>query len=109
MILQKQRLTVPDTARCGVRHRQREADLERNIVVSAPASCSAGEVRGVGRHVAARGEAAVATAAPVARTEELDRFGDDLDLLPFAAAVFGLPLAPVETALDRNRAALGEV
>src|SRR4029077_1357570 len=43
------------------------------------------------------------------RTEELDRVGDDRDRLALAGAVFGLPLAPVEAAIDRHRAALGEV
>src|ERR1700709_2226747 len=54
---------------------------------------------------------ATVAAAPgaVARAEELDRVGDDLDRLAFAAAVFGLPLAPVEPAFDRYRSALGEV
>ena len=44
--------------------------------------------------------------AAVAGAEELDRVGDDLDALAFAAAVLGLPLAPVEPSLDRHRATL---
>src|SRR5207237_7528421 len=38
----------------------------------------------------------------------LDAVGDDLDRLPLGA-VLGLPFAPVEAAVDREGAALGEV
>ena len=48
--------------------------------------------------------AAVATA-----TEELHVVGDDLDRLALAGAVGGLPLAPFEAAVDRDRPALREV
>src|SRR5215468_3907950 len=54
--------------------------------------------------VAAAGEVAVAAAA-----EELDALGDDLHGLPLARAVGRLPLAPVEPAVDADRATLGEV
>src|SRR5207237_188821 len=54
--------------------------------------------------VAAAGEVAVATAA-----EELDALGDDLHSLPLARAVGRLPLAPVEPAVDSDRATLREV
>src|SRR4029077_5524394 len=87
--------------------------LEGNVVVTAAADGCALEVRGVRGHVAAGAEDAnaVATAltAAVPRAEELDRVGDDADRLPLTAAVFRLPLAPVEASLDRHRPALGEV
>src|ERR1700710_1184903 len=94
--------------------------LERDVVFgTAPAPAGAGcgpfEVGGVGRDVAGRREAPAPTVAiasapgAVAGAEELDRVGDDLDGLAFAAAVFGLPLTPVEPAFDRDRAALGQV
>ena len=50
-------------------------------------------------------QGAVAGAPLVARAEELDGVGDDLDALPLGA-VLRLPLAPVEATLDRDRAAL---
>src|SRR5437899_2162015 len=54
----------------------------------------------------------VAAAAPalaaVTAAEELDVVGDDLDRLALGA-VLGVPLAPVEASVDRDRAALGEV
>src|SRR6266542_3347568 len=43
-----------------------------------------------------------------ARCEELDGVGDDLDALALAA-VLGLPLAPLEAPVDRDRPALGQV
>ena len=46
--------------------------------------------------------------AVAAAAEELDAVGDDLDRLALGA-VLGLPLAPVEAAVDPDRAALGEV
>src|SRR5690348_12918247 len=77
--------------------------LEGDVVVPAAARRRAFEIGAVGGRVAARGEAAaVAVAArSVARAEELHRVGDDLDALAFAAAFFGLPLAPVEATFDR--------
>src|ERR1700739_155718 len=42
-------------------------------------------------------------------TEELNVAGQKLDLLSFAAAVFCLPLAPVQTALNSDPAALLQV
>src|SRR5438309_1491952 len=50
--------------------------------------------------------AAAVAVAPAA--EELDALGDDLDGLALAS-VLGLPLAPVEPAVDRDRAALAQV
>jgi hypothetical protein len=68
------------------------------------------EVVRVDRDVRAGGEAvAAAVAGVVARArEELDRVGDDVDALA-VVAVLVLPLAPLEAAVDRDRAALGEV
>jgi hypothetical protein len=106
------------TANIPAAARPPQAGLEGDVVFGAAATrtdAGALEVRGVGRDVALRGEAAAvplaaASATPtVARAEELDGVGDDLDRLPFAAAVFRLPLAPVEPPFDRDRAALGEV
>ena len=63
----------------------------------------------------ARGDELVSPPPPppavraVAAAEELDAVGDDLDGLALAAAVLRLPLAPVEPAVDRDGAALGEV
>src|SRR5262249_42570182 len=83
-------------------------------VVLGTAPASAGRralvVGGVGRDIAARGEAvAVAPAGAVAGAEELDRVGDDADRLPFPAPVFRFPLPPIEAAFDRDRPALREV
>src|SRR5438105_8116699 len=50
--------------------------------------------------------AAAVAVAPAA--EELDALGDDLDGLALAS-VLGLPLAPGEPAVDRDRAALAQV
>src|SRR6266581_4647958 len=52
--------------------------------------------------------AAAAALAAVTAAEELDVVGDDLDRLALGA-VLGVPLAPVEASVDRDRAALGEV
>src|SRR5687767_5619588 len=88
--------------------------LERDVVVArgrGPAHRGRGEVVRVGRHVALRGEpAAVLTAvlAALARAEELDRVGDDLHRLAVVAFLVG-ELAPLEAAVDRDRAALREV
>src|SRR3954447_491058 len=70
------------------------------------------EVGGVRRYVALRGEApaaAVAAAlATVAGAEELHRVGDDVDRLALLT-LLGVPLAPLQAAGDRHRAALREV
>src|SRR5262249_3073737 len=100
----------------GAAWRRSGERLERDVVFAAAtgAGCGALEVGGVGGDVAARREAAptavaVAPAAgAVARAEELDRVGDDLDVLAFVALLV-LPLAPVEPALDRDRPALRQV
>src|SRR3954468_11817171 len=84
---------------------------KRNVVVPcAPRRCT-GEVGRVGRNVGLRREtAAVATvlAAAVAGAQELDRVGNDIDRLPLVALLV-LPLAPVETPVDRDRPALRQV
>src|SRR4051812_1346383 len=51
--------------------------------------------------------AAAAAAVLVTAAEELDGLGDDLDGLALGA-VLRLPLAPVEAAVDADRAALGQ-
>src|SRR6187549_2245539 len=87
---------------------------EGDVVVPAAASTARGSARvvgGVGRDVAAGAEAvAAAVAAPgaVARAEELDRVGDDFHALALAA-LFVLPLTPVEAAFDCHGPAFGEV
>src|ERR1700751_4607105 len=79
--------------------------LERNVVVG-----RCGEVGGLllrrtcGHElVGATGAVAVAAAA-----QELDTLGHDLDGLALRS-VLSLPLAPVEPAVDRDRAALAQV
>src|SRR5919202_1525182 len=57
-----------------------------------------------GREAAALGGRA---ACVVTAAEELHRVGDDLDALALVA-VLALPLAPLETAVEGNGAALGE-
>src|SRR6266487_2025832 len=59
----------------------------------------------------ARGHELVAAAAVAvaAAAQELDALGDDLHGLPLAGAVGRFPLAPVEPAVDADRAALREV
>src|SRR5581483_34609 len=78
--------------------------LERNVVVA-----RAAEVR-VGRGRRARGHELVAGLAGrlAAAAEELHGVGDDLHRLPLGA-VLRLPFAPLEPAVDRDRAALREV
>ena len=78
------------------------------VVVAAAADPGALEVRGVSRDVGRSGEAVpAAAAAAVAGTEDPDRVGDHLDGLALAAV--GLPLAPLEAPVDRDRSALAEV
>src|SRR3954469_4780507 len=59
----------------------------------------------------ARGHELVAAAAVAvaAAAEELDALGDDLHGLPLARAVGRVPLAPVEPAVDADRAAFREI
>src|SRR2546423_12884664 len=59
----------------------------------------------------ARGHELVAAAAVAvaAAAQELDALGDDLHGLPLAGAVGRFPLAPVEPAVDADRAALREI
>src|ERR1041384_5934589 len=77
--------------------------LERDVVV--------GRGREVGALLLrrARGHELVSTVAVAAAAEELDALGDDLHGLPLARAVGRVPLAPVEPAVDPDRAALREV
>src|SRR5439155_12857184 len=77
--------------------------LERDVVVR-----RGGAHVGVGGR-ARRHELSLAAALSVAAAaEELHRLGDDLDRLALGA-VLRLPLAPVEPAVDGDRAALREV
>src|SRR5579864_8064247 len=80
--------------------------LERDVVVGRGREVGARLGARAGRHELVGAAAAVAVAAAA---EELDAVGDDLDGLALAAAVLRLPLAPVEAAVDRDRAALREV
>src|SRR6478609_9908553 len=77
--------------------------LERDVVV--------GRSREVGALLLrrARGHELVAAVAVAAATEELDGVGDDLYGLPLARAVGRVPLAPVEPAVDADRAAFRAV
>src|SRR5438094_862181 len=79
--------------------------LERDVVV--------GRSREVGALLLrrARGHELVAAAAVAvaAAAQELDALGDDLHGLPLAGAVGRFPLAPVEPAVDADRAALREI
>src|SRR5262249_28415859 len=78
--------------------------LEGDVVVG----CGRGEVGAVagrsGRNELRGVAAGVATAA-----QELDALGDDLHGLALARPVGRLPLAPLEAAVDPDRAALREV
>src|ERR1044072_6925451 len=76
--------------------------LERDVVVGCCREVGA-LLRRAGRHEL------VAALAVAATAEELDAVGDDLHRLPLAGAVRRLPLAPVEPAVDADRAALREV
>src|SRR5581483_3057803 len=77
--------------------------LERDVVVGRRREVGA-LLRRPGRH-----ELVAAEVARLAATaEELDALGDDLDRLALAA-VLGLPLPPVEAAVDSDGAALREV
>src|SRR2546423_5164883 len=81
---------------------------DRNVVAPcAPRRCT-GEVGRVGRNVGLRRETTTVLAAAVAGAQELDRVGNDIDRLTLVPLLV-LPLAPVETPVDRNRAALREV
>src|SRR3954464_11997108 len=84
--------------------------LKRNVVVGYAGTCGRRRKVGRVRRNVALGREAVAVAAAVTTTaEELDRVGDDLYRLALAGAVGGLPLAPVEAAVDGHAAALLEV
>src|SRR4051794_19888086 len=83
---------------------------ERNVVVPcAPRRC-AGEVGRVGRNVGLRCEpaAVLAATAAVAGAQELDRVGNDIDGLALVSLLV-LPLAPVEAAVNSDRAPLRQV
>src|SRR5437764_3611993 len=86
----------------------KRAGLERDVVLFTAAGHSGLlEVGGISGDVGLALEAVAAPAA-VARAQELDRVGDDLDRLALAS-VLALPLAPLEPALDRDRPSLGAV
>src|SRR5829696_4578148 len=92
--------------------RRGDRGLERDVVVRGRAGARRGagglEVPVVDRDVRARGEAAAPVAGAVlAAAQELDGVGDDLDALALVA-VLGLPLAPLEAAVERDGPALGE-
>src|SRR5919204_738620 len=64
------------------------------------------EVRGISGNVRARRDrVALGGCAGVAAAQELDGVGDDRDALALVA-ILRLPLAPVETTIDRDRPAL---
>src|SRR4051794_31551203 len=79
--------------------------LERDVVVGRGREVGALLLRRARRHELV----AAAAVAVAAAAEELDALGDDLHGLPLARAVGGFPLAPVEPAVDADRAALREV
>src|SRR5690349_13009036 len=92
------------------------AGLERDVVVGWRADgrrdrrgLRRAEVARVGRDVRARGEAAATAAGVVAAAEELDGLGDDVDRGAVLARVLVLPLAPLQAAVDGDRAALAQV
>src|SRR5689334_14343916 len=89
---------------------RRRDSLEGDVVVGCGGSASAYggglEIGGVYGDVGAGGEASAALLA--ASAEELDAVGDDVDGLALVA-LGGLPLAPLEAAVDRDAAALGQV
>src|SRR5437588_8680288 len=106
-----------ELVRLGPAARDRSLRLERDVVVRrasarALARTAGGrrlEVRSVRRDVALRREAgAAAVLAGVARTEELDRVGDDVHRLALVPLLV-LPLAPLEAAVNRDGAPLLEV
>src|SRR5918998_3027090 len=92
-----------------MRGRSDQIGLKRDVVVRGAAGRSRLEVGRVGRDVALRGEPGSVLLASLRAAEELDRVGDDLDALALARAVLGLPLAPLQAPVDRDRAALREV
>src|SRR5262249_30235800 len=80
----------------------RRSPLKRNVVVG-------GLEIGVGRRLGAgRDELVLATAGFAAAAEELNAVGDHFDSLALRT-VLRVPLAPLEAAVDRDRAALREV
>src|SRR3954451_15526299 len=114
----RRRILMPPVGRrCGgSEHRpnlRTGSVLERDVVVRWGGAAAAHrrarrlEVALVHGDVGLRGEAAAAVRGLVAPTEELDGVGDDLDRLALLA-VLALPLAPLEAAIERDRAPLGE-
>src|SRR6188472_354325 len=77
--------------------------LERDVVV-----CGGREVGALLRR-ARRHELVASAVSVAAAAEELDALGDDLHGLPLARAIRRLPLAPVEPAVDADRAAFRQV
>src|SRR3954471_6804515 len=89
---------------------KRASRLEWNVVVRcAWARGCRGKIGRIGRNVGLRGEAVAVAAVVTATAEELDGVGHDLDRRALARAVAGVPLAPLEPAVDGDRAALLEV
>src|SRR5271154_5050349 len=87
--------------------------LERNVVVCGGAGDRCGlKIPFVDWDVAApRGPVSgepTSSGGVVARAQELHRVGNDIDCLTFGA-LLGLPLAPFEPPVDRDRAPLGQV
>src|SRR5438132_3124337 len=78
--------------------------LERDVVVCRRRA----EIGGLRRRGRRHELVAAAARFVAAAAEELDRVGDDLDRLALRA-VLGLPLAPVEAAVDADGPALREV
>src|SRR4051812_24556710 len=79
---------------------------ERNVVVRGGRG-SPCEVAGVGRNVGLRREAA-AVLGTLAGSQELDGIGNDIHCLALVP-VLVLPLAPLEAAVERDRAPLRQV
>src|SRR4051794_24875344 len=86
--------------------------LEGDVVVGGRGAARGArglEVGRVGRDVTLRGEAPAATVlATLAAAQELDGVGDDVDRLALLA-LGGVPLAPLEPAVDGHGAALRQV
>src|SRR5690242_10583244 len=82
--------------------------LEGDVVVGRGGEVGALLRRARGHELIAAAAAAEVPAAVAAAAQELDALGDDLDGLALRA-VLRLPLAPVEPAVDRDRASLAQV
>src|SRR5438067_3209907 len=85
-----------------------DSSLEGDVVVGRRGAGERLDRVGLELGAGAEATAAAPTLAVAARAEELDRVGHDLDLGALAA-VLGLPLAPLEAAVDRHGPALAQV